>query len=266
MSARAVCGRRPGRGLCVAAAVMPAFNVRALFDRKLAFALVETQFEELTVEVEKATGIPKPMQYKLYGLFKQAVDGDAPSGPGLFGNKKKHEQWTAVEGMEKLQAMQKYINLALKYVASRRRSRRPTCMCAQAQNLTRRFFPRRPRHPRNNPADSSTKSSPPRRTPPHTTHTRRPTPSDRRILKPKTPSSLSPRRPADNRDPHGLRERERGHNIDIRPAARAPPRAQLSHLARPRADRAERAAEPGDGRLERGGLPRIAARPQQRRR
>jgi acyl-CoA-binding protein len=112
-----MCARRPAfTGPPVAATALPAFNFMALFDKKLAFKLVESRFDEISKKVDETTGIPKPMQATLYGLFKQAVEGNAPNGPGLFGNHEKWESWFSCQDMDKLQAMQKYINIALKCV------------------------------------------------------------------------------------------------------------------------------------------------------
>lgn len=52
---------------------------------------------------------------KLYSLYKQATEGDAPSevphNPFDFIAKAKHEAWAALEGMGKEHAMKEYISL-----------------------------------------------------------------------------------------------------------------------------------------------------------
>jgi acyl-CoA-binding protein len=119
MGSRAACARRPAAfaGPPVAATAVPAFDVLALFDRGRALKLVEAHFDEVVQRVEDATGIPAGVQTQLYGLFKQAVAGNASGGgPGLFGNKQKWSAWEGNAGLSKREAMQKYIKLALQYV------------------------------------------------------------------------------------------------------------------------------------------------------
>jgi diazepam-binding inhibitor (GABA receptor modulating acyl-CoA-binding protein) len=49
---------------------------------------------------------------KLYGLFKQSTDGDAPEeGPDDMIGKFKHKSWAQTRGMTKDAAMQSYIDL-----------------------------------------------------------------------------------------------------------------------------------------------------------
>ncbi len=49
---------------------------------------------------------------KLYGLFKQSTDGDAPEeGPDDMMGMFKHKSWAQTRGMSKDAAMQSYIDL-----------------------------------------------------------------------------------------------------------------------------------------------------------
>ncbi len=84
---------------------MPAKKAKSLGD----------QFQDAKARVEKLQSRPSNDQLlDLYGLFKQATDGDA-SGPrpGLLDLKgrAKHDAWAKRKGVSKDDAMKKYVAL-----------------------------------------------------------------------------------------------------------------------------------------------------------
>ena len=81
---------------------------------------------ELQVSFEKAAAESKQLSSKpsnevllqLYSLYKQGTEGDnntdAPGNPFDFVNKAKHDAWSALRGISKVDAQQQYIDLVEK--------------------------------------------------------------------------------------------------------------------------------------------------------
>jgi acyl-CoA-binding protein len=76
---------------------------------------VKQQFEKAAGDVKSLKERPSNDQLlKLYGLYKQATEGDVTGpAPGLFDpkGKAKHSAWTRVKGMSKDAAMEAYVKL-----------------------------------------------------------------------------------------------------------------------------------------------------------
>jgi acyl-CoA-binding protein len=85
-----------------------------------AMADLKAQFEKATIDVK---GLPErpdnDTMLRLYGLYKQASDGDV-SGPkpGFFDfvGSAKYEAWEKLQGTSSEQAMKKYVDLVKKLV------------------------------------------------------------------------------------------------------------------------------------------------------
>jgi diazepam-binding inhibitor (GABA receptor modulator, acyl-CoA-binding protein) len=79
------------------------------------------QFKDAAARVEKLTTRPSNDQLlDLYGLYKQATDGDvAGSRPGMLDLKgrAKYDAWAKRKGTSKDEAMKKYVALVGKLVA-----------------------------------------------------------------------------------------------------------------------------------------------------
>jgi diazepam-binding inhibitor (GABA receptor modulator, acyl-CoA-binding protein) len=76
---------------------------------------LQQQFENAVTRSKSFTKRPGNEELlQLYGLFKQATEGDAPGDrPGGFDFKAiaKHDAWADVKGKTKEQAMQEYVSL-----------------------------------------------------------------------------------------------------------------------------------------------------------
>ena len=76
---------------------------------------IQDRFNAAKTRVEKLTARPSNEQLlALYGLYKQATEGDASgSRPGLFDLKgrAKFDAWSGRKGLKPEQAMQKYVEL-----------------------------------------------------------------------------------------------------------------------------------------------------------
>lgn len=74
---------------------------------------IDEQFEEAANSVQDLSERPdNDTLLQLYGLYKQATEGDCSgSRPGMFNMKEraKYDAWMAIEGMGKEQAKQEYI-------------------------------------------------------------------------------------------------------------------------------------------------------------
>ena len=75
------------------------------------------QFQQAVAESKQLKTRPdNSTLLRLYSLYKQATDGDAPadSGAGMFDliAKAKHSAWSELRGKSKDSAMQEYIELA----------------------------------------------------------------------------------------------------------------------------------------------------------
>lgn len=118
----ATCARRPAFAP-TPTVIVPAFDVFSLFDKGRAEKLLTGRFQDIVARVEKTHGIPPGTVNALYGLYQQATQGDATgSGPGLFGNKKKWAEWVACAGLTNVDAMQKYIKIAMSFINSLEKS------------------------------------------------------------------------------------------------------------------------------------------------
>lgn len=77
---------------------------------------LEADFERATEAVHRLPERPSNEELlELYALFKQASEGDVTGKrPGLmdFKGRAKYDAWTAVEGMERDEAMRTYVALA----------------------------------------------------------------------------------------------------------------------------------------------------------
>jgi acyl-CoA-binding protein len=82
-------------------------------DPKKAEEAVEARFNEIAERVERATGIPKQTQRELYGLFMQAVKGNAAGGPGLFSSRRRFEAWKSNVDMPKVRQCSSYFFILL---------------------------------------------------------------------------------------------------------------------------------------------------------
>ena len=74
---------------------------------------------EFEAAIERVNGLPAPpsqaVQLDLYGLYKQATQGDASGKrPGMMDirGRAKFDAWSARQGMSKDDAMKAYIELA----------------------------------------------------------------------------------------------------------------------------------------------------------
>ena len=81
--------------------------------------MINELFEQAKKDVELLTERPSnETLLSLYGLFKQATEGDntnnPPENPFDFVSKAKFESWLALQGKTKEDAMQEYINLVQK--------------------------------------------------------------------------------------------------------------------------------------------------------
>lgn len=77
---------------------------------------LKAQFEAAVADSKELSSRPSnDILLKLYSLYKQAVDGDAPDeGPtGMFDivGKAKHNAWAALKGKSSEESMQAYIDL-----------------------------------------------------------------------------------------------------------------------------------------------------------
>jgi len=83
---------------------------------------LKDQFAEAKGQVEKLTSRPANDQLlELYGLYKQATEGDvAGARPGMLDLKgrAKHDAWTRKKGTTKDQAMKSYVALVRKLEAA----------------------------------------------------------------------------------------------------------------------------------------------------
>ncbi|MGD0642072.1 MAG: acyl-CoA-binding protein [Roseiarcus sp.] len=78
---------------------------------------LEQRFDEVVAKIRSlpSDGPAQPsneLKLELYGLFRQARDGDAPDeGPSAFDfvGKFKHGAWRGVKGMAKDEAMRRYV-------------------------------------------------------------------------------------------------------------------------------------------------------------
>lgn len=57
------------------------------------------RFLEVKQMVDSKSGVPSEIKLKLYGLYKQATCGNAEGGPGIFGNRKKFNEWVSRRDM-----------------------------------------------------------------------------------------------------------------------------------------------------------------------
>ncbi|MAM87091.1 acyl-CoA-binding protein [Allohahella sp. A8] len=77
---------------------------------------LEKEFYETVDYVKTAEGDFKPsneLKLELYGLYKQATEGDVTgSRPGMmdFINRAKYDAWADLKGISKESAMQRYID------------------------------------------------------------------------------------------------------------------------------------------------------------
>ncbi|GAA3965976.1 acyl-CoA-binding protein [Allohahella marinimesophila] len=77
---------------------------------------LEKEFNETVDYVKNAEGDFKPsneLKLELYGLYKQATEGDVTgSRPGMmdFINRAKYDAWADLKGISKESAMQRYID------------------------------------------------------------------------------------------------------------------------------------------------------------
>ncbi len=77
---------------------------------------LKQKFEEAVNLVKTAEGDFKPsneLKLELYGLYKQATEGDVQGKrPGMmdFVGRAKYDAWAALKGLSKEEAMQRYIN------------------------------------------------------------------------------------------------------------------------------------------------------------
>ena len=77
---------------------------------------LKAQFETAVAESKQLASRPSnDVLLKIYSLYKQAVDGDAPAeGPtGMFDivGKAKHNAWASLKGKASEECMQAYIDL-----------------------------------------------------------------------------------------------------------------------------------------------------------
>jgi len=78
------------------------------------------QFESAVARSKEFTKRPSNEELlQLYGLFKQATEGDVtadkePSNPFDFVNKAKYNAWTELKGKSKEDAMKEYVSLVEK--------------------------------------------------------------------------------------------------------------------------------------------------------
>ncbi len=72
-------------------------------------------FEEASLRVKSLPNQSNDTLLALYGLFKQASEGDVntdePSNPFDFVGKAKYQAWNALKGMNSEDAMNKYVEL-----------------------------------------------------------------------------------------------------------------------------------------------------------
>ncbi|WP_369600842.1 acyl-CoA-binding protein [Hahella sp. SMD15-11] len=77
---------------------------------------LKQKFEEAVNLVKTAEGDFKPsneLKLELYGLYKQATEGDVQGKrPGMmdFVGRAKYDAWAALKGLSKEEAMQRYVN------------------------------------------------------------------------------------------------------------------------------------------------------------
>lgn len=80
------------------------------------------QFEEAVANSKKLSQKPgNDILLKLYSLYKQATEGDAPAdAPGGFDfvAKFKYESWAAIRGLSREEAMTRYIALVNELAAA----------------------------------------------------------------------------------------------------------------------------------------------------
>jgi acyl-CoA-binding protein len=84
---------------------------------RMAKSALEQRFDELVSRIRSlpddgAAQPPAALKLELYGLFRQARDGDAPKkAPGGFNflGGLKHSAWLANQGMAREEAMRRYI-------------------------------------------------------------------------------------------------------------------------------------------------------------
>lgn len=75
-----------------------------------------TRFEDAVAQIQSAEGDYKPsndMKLKMYGLFKQATEGDVGTKkPGAFDmvGRAKWNAWKEMQGLSAEQAMQAYVD------------------------------------------------------------------------------------------------------------------------------------------------------------
>jgi diazepam-binding inhibitor (GABA receptor modulator, acyl-CoA-binding protein) len=72
------------------------------------------EFQEAQVRVKQLPDQPPNVLLELYGLYKQALEGDVSgSRPGMldFKGRAKFDAWTSRKGLSKDQAMEAYVAL-----------------------------------------------------------------------------------------------------------------------------------------------------------
>ena len=75
---------------------------------------IQGQFEQAVTRSRELPDQPNEVLLDLYGLYKQATEGDVSGdAPGMFdfAGRAKHEAWSSREGMAKEEAMQSYVEL-----------------------------------------------------------------------------------------------------------------------------------------------------------
>lgn len=83
---------------------------------------LQEKFNAATEKVKTLTSRPTNAQLlDLYGLFKQATEGDVHGDkPGMFDfkGKAKYDAWEGIKGMESEEAMEKYVALVDELLAA----------------------------------------------------------------------------------------------------------------------------------------------------
>jgi len=75
---------------------------------------IKAEFEKAVARSRELPEQPNEVLLDLYGLYKQATEGDVSGdAPGLFdfAGRAKHEAWSSREGMTAEEAMQAYVDL-----------------------------------------------------------------------------------------------------------------------------------------------------------
>ncbi len=74
----------------------------------------QKEFEEALERVKRLPEQPPQVLLELYGLYKQATEGDVSGKrPGMFDlrGRAKYDAWTARKGMSREQAMDEYVRV-----------------------------------------------------------------------------------------------------------------------------------------------------------